>query len=207
MDTTVAFQNYRKMLKILSWQVGERRKETTKRWTLKCPGHLMWINGIKAAFPDARIVWTHRHPINAVPSLCSLNSALHSIFYEGSTLDTPELGQLTKQACKLMLDTARQDFRESGLSYAHVLYENLAKDPIATIRNIYDSWGMEFTPAYQSKLEEFLEADRIKRDAMRAADDSKLHNYTPEAYGLTSDELRADFKDYIAEFNVAEPRR
>lgn len=205
-DSKSAFLNYKKMLQILSWQVGERTPETAKRWTLKCPGHLLWIQGIKAAFPDARIVWTHRHPINAVPSMASLNQALHSVFYDSSGLDIPALGQQTKNGCKLMVETAQKDFRDSGLDYAHVKYDELVKDPIGTIRNIYDRWGIEFTPEFEAKLNEFLEADKAKRDALRSADHAKLHSYTPEQFGLTADELRKDFRDYIEAFNIPEPR-
>jgi hypothetical protein len=206
LDCTAAFLNYKKMLQILSWQVGERTPETAKRWTLKCPGHLLWIQGIKAAFPDARIVWTHRHPINAVPSMASLNQALHSVFYDSSGLDIPALGQQTKNGCKLLVETAQKDFRDSGLDYAHVKYDELVKDPIGTIRNIYGRWGIEFTPEFETKLHEFLEADKAKRDALRSADHAKLHSYTPEQFGLTADELRADFKDYIEAFNIPEPK-
>ena len=50
-----AYLYYRKMLQLLSYQIGE--VEAPRRWTLKCPIHLFYPREIAAAFPDAKLVW------------------------------------------------------------------------------------------------------------------------------------------------------
>ena len=58
MDTTKAYKWYRKVLQLLSYQIFER--EDPRKWVLKCPLHLFYVKEIGIAFPDAKLVWTHR---------------------------------------------------------------------------------------------------------------------------------------------------
>ena len=85
LDSTKAYQGYKNMLRLLSYQCGEA--EAPRRWMLKCPIHLFYIKQIEAVFPDAKLIWTHRHPVSAVPSLCSLIKAFHSVYYEPECMD------------------------------------------------------------------------------------------------------------------------
>ena len=51
-----------------------------QHWVFKAPRHLYGLAGLLAAFPDARIVYTHRDPTAILPSLCSLMEILKSPF-------------------------------------------------------------------------------------------------------------------------------
>ena len=50
-------------------------RQPTERWVLKTPNHLWHLDALLAAYPDARIVWTHRDPGPVVTSLASLANA------------------------------------------------------------------------------------------------------------------------------------
>lgn len=50
-----AYSYYKKVLQLLSWQIGET--EDPRRWVLKCPIHLYYIKEIARVFPDAKLVW------------------------------------------------------------------------------------------------------------------------------------------------------
>ena len=50
-----AYLYYRKMLQLLSYQLGEEKNP--RRWMLKCPIHLFYTKEISAAFPGAKFVW------------------------------------------------------------------------------------------------------------------------------------------------------
>ena len=45
------------------------------RGVLKTPNHLWHLDALLAAYPDARIIWTHRDPGPVVTSLASLANA------------------------------------------------------------------------------------------------------------------------------------
>lgn len=66
METFSAYENYKDVLRMLSWQIKESGKEGEKdprQWVLKSPMHLLFVDAIVNAFPDAIIVWTHRFPL------------------------------------------------------------------------------------------------------------------------------------------------
>ena len=50
-------------------------RRPTERWMLKTPNHLWHLDALLAAYPDARIIWTHRDPGPVVTSLASLANA------------------------------------------------------------------------------------------------------------------------------------
>ena len=49
--------------------------QPTERWILKTPNHLWHLDALLAAYPDARIIWTHRDPGPVVTTLASLANA------------------------------------------------------------------------------------------------------------------------------------
>ena len=61
-----AYASYKQYLQLLSFQVGDRT--TPKRWVLKCPLHVFYLKELAKVFPDAKIVWAHRHPTPTVRS-------------------------------------------------------------------------------------------------------------------------------------------
>jgi hypothetical protein len=87
-----AYFTYKKALKVLSWQIGER--EHCRRWMLKCPFHPHYITQLGEAFPDATIVWTHRDPADCVVSACSLYEGMLKLFYDHTSLNKSAIGEV-----------------------------------------------------------------------------------------------------------------
>ena len=51
-----------------------------------------------------QIIWTHRHPISAVPSMCSLIKSFHKFYYEPGNRDDFELGKrVSALSAKLLI--------------------------------------------------------------------------------------------------------
>jgi len=200
LDATSAYKHHRKLLQLLSHQIGEG--ENPRRWMLKCPIHLFYPREIAAAFPDAKLIWTHRHPISAVPSLCSLLKSMHQIYFEQEGRDDSKLGRQVAKVSGDLLTAAPAMIKESKLPCTDIVYNNLVADPIGTVRAIYKEYGWEFTAEYEKILQEYLEENRKDR-AKRAKGSSQLHSYDPEEFGLTDEGLTTGkFAEYIAEYNV-----
>ena len=68
-DMAPAYAQHRLALQTL------QSRQPTERWVLKTPYHLWHLDALLAAYPDARIVWTHRDPGPVVTSLASLANA------------------------------------------------------------------------------------------------------------------------------------
>lgn len=201
-DATKAYIWYKQILQLLSYQIQEI--EHPRRWTLKCPVHLFFIKEIATAFPDARLIWTHRHPVTAVTSLCSLVKAFHSVYYTPDGLNANALGQQLKKVSADVLHQASKDITDSHVKCSHVLYNELIKNPVKVVKDIYAQNGWEYTSAYEKNLNEYLEQNKREREALKKSGKGEaLHHYAPELYGLTAEELSTGgFESYIEEFKV-----
>jgi len=200
LDASGAYKHHRKVLQLLSHQVGE--VENPRRWMLKCPIHLFYPREIAAAFPDAKLIWTHRHPISAVTSLCSLLKAMHQIYFEQEGRDDKNLGRMVSKISGDLLTSAPDAIKESGLPCSNVVYNSLVHDPIGTVKSIYKEYGWEFTAEYEKILENYLEENRKDR-LKKAKGAAALHQYHPEEFGLTEEQLTTGkFSEYTTRFNV-----
>lgn len=199
LDSTNAYKHHRKVLQLLSHQVGET--QDPRRWMLKCPIHLFYPREIAKAFPDAKLIWTHRHPISAVTSLCSLLKAMHQIYFEQEGRDDHKLGQRVAKISGDLLVNAPSYIQESGLPCSNIVYNNLVADPIGTVKSIYQEYGWTFTPQYEKILKDYLEENA--KDRKKKAKGEVLHEYHPKEFGLTEDVLSTGkFKEYIDKYNV-----
>ena len=64
-DYTPAYEAHRRTLQHLQWH-------NPGRWVLKYPKHLLSLDALLAAYPDAVLIWTHRDPAAVLPSAVSL---------------------------------------------------------------------------------------------------------------------------------------
>ena len=65
-DLRACYAHHKQVLQLLQWH-GERR-----RWVLKWPCHLVALDPLLEVYPDASFVITHRDPVQALASNCSL---------------------------------------------------------------------------------------------------------------------------------------
>jgi hypothetical protein len=66
-DWTPAYRYLYKLIQFLQWQ-KKQRGEIKERWVLKTPGHLGYIDTVFDVFEGARVIQTHRDPLETVPS-------------------------------------------------------------------------------------------------------------------------------------------
>lgn len=149
---------------------------------------------------------THRHPVSAVPSLCSLLSAVHKVYYDPSTNDPAALGRAVRDLSARLLAQTPHDIAASGLQSADVVYDTFVKDPIATVRSLYAQLGWTFTAQYEAILQEHLLKDKQKREQVKAKRGSgeALHSYAPEEFCLSAQDLTEapEFAAYIRKFKI-----
>lgn len=204
MDAKKAYLWYKQILQLLSYQVGEI--DSPRRWTLKCPIHLFFIKQLAQAYPDAKVVWTHRHPVSAVTSMCSLIKAIHSVYYSPDGMDMKQLGRNLKKVSENVLQQATIDIKESGLEHYDIRYADMIKDPIGAVKKIYDQFGWEMSQEYKSILNRYIDENKRQRELMKKEKNNgghALHHYDPETYGLSAEELSSGgFAEYVSNYNV-----
>ena len=224
-----AYKNYRRVLQLLQEQAGEE-----KRWTLKCPVHLGLLEFLVEGFPDARVVWTHRDPKQAVGSLCSFVRATQDM-HEGGLIDMHGLGKdvegfaeevrevkararaflATDRAVRRLgkppFDSPRRSspqwirradrFMEGRNSEdtCSVMYTELIKDPVGTVRSIYKDMGYEFTEEYEGIMREYIRKNKEEREAKKKKG-GKLHEYKLKDYGVEDEVVEKGLGWYRAKY-------
>jgi hypothetical protein len=185
-ERTRSYRYYRNQLKLLQHQRPGRR------WLLKSPAHLLALNALLAVFPDANVIQTHRDPLKALPSFCSLVGT-----NRGLSTAAGDFQRLGAETAILLSDRLNRCFevRRGAAGHFHdVQYQALIQDPIGTVEAIYRRFGFDLTEEVLQLMRKFLtDNPRHKHGA---------HRYSLAQFGLDADTERARFRDYTARFEV-----
>lgn len=162
-------------------------------WNLKLPSHGLWLDTLLAVYPDARLVWTHRDPITATSSYCSLQRLSATVSTGHADLEW--IGQnyswqTAEHARRIMATRAR--IRDDRIIDVH--YADLMRDPMASLRKLYGALGDEFTPEAEASIQAWLDANPQGKFGR--------HEYKLDEFGLTVDQVRANFADYLAAYDI-----
>ena len=188
-DVTPAYRYLDRLLRFLQWQ-KKRAGSRADRWALKAPDHLRNLDVLFATFPDAKVILTHRDPIETIPSFASM---IHTIRVGGTDHADPigigkHWGDRMKRALDRMMEV-RADHEERFLD---VDYRELVAEPMAQIARIYDFVGRTLTDEARASMQEWA--------VENARDKRPVHEYTLEQFGFTRDGLERDFAAYRERF-------
>ncbi len=171
--------------------------QPTERWILKTPNHLWHLEALLAAYPDARIIWTHRDPGPVVTSLASLANAGQRPLT--ARADPRPTAKEWKRKCVFALGSAvAHDAAAEGGWCQHLHYQELMADPIASVRGLYERFGETVSDLHARRMEAYLE--------QRPKDAFGHHRYDPADFGWTYAGLADEFADYTDRYRV-EPER
>jgi hypothetical protein len=188
-DMAPAFAIHRLVLQILQSRLP------TERWSLKTPQYLWCLPALRTAYPEARLVWTHRDPLPVVGSVTSLNQAFYRTW--GRRPDPRETGRYWSSHMReavtrgLAFDAVQSDARWCH----HLHYAALLQDPIAAVEALYAHHGERVTPLHRRRMEAWMR-DRPQTRFGR-------HRYDLADFGLDPEALEADFAAYRERFQVA----
>jgi len=184
-----AFAIHRQVLQILQSRVP------TERWALKTPQYLWCLPALLEAYPDARLIWTHRDPASVVGSVASLNQAFYRTWARA-----PDPG-VTGAYWARHMSTAI----ERGLGFDatqgerawchHVQYADLMKDPVAAVEQLYAAFDERVTPLHRRRMQAWM------RDRPQTA--FGRHRYDLADFGLERAALDAEYAAYRERFDVA----
>jgi hypothetical protein len=130
-----------------------------------------------------------------VGSLASLTTALRSTFSD--EVDPEQVGpEMTRRWADGLERALRA--RDDGLvpadRFFDVRYLDLLRDPIGTVRSIYDHFGLRFTRPAEERMRRFL--------ARHPKDKHGRHQYTLAEFGLDPDEEAVRYRSYRERFGL-----
>ncbi len=189
-DLRAAYEYHERVLRLLQWGTPPQR------WALKWPCHLLALDAIRSVYPDAQFVVTHRDPVQALASNCSLAHALRSS--ADPATDPRRTGrdmlELVRRHVDRLVDFDAAQSAAGRDVLVHVDYYALVDDPAAIMPAVFEALGIPWTDAVDERIRSWrAQNPRGKRG---------VHTYALEEYGLDRDEVAEAFSAYTQRFDI-----
>lgn len=181
-DHALAYEDLKKFIQYLQWQNPGREN---KRWVLKSPHHLGFIDKMISVFPDAKIIQTHRDPIKTVPSFCSMCANLFEPLT--TNFDKVFIGKHWSNKLTRALNHCMNISEKHPDNFLDLEFLNMIKDPIDEMKKIYDFIGEPFGEKTEVAMEAWREENKHEMGA---------HKYSLEEYDLTESQINNNFSKY-----------
>ena len=128
-------------------------RNSDKKFLSKNPTFSPKVDSIYEFFPDAKIIYLVRNPLDTIPSIISWMS------YEWKQFSDPAENYLFKD---YMLELAKEWYeyplerfsKAPTDSYVILRYEDLVRNPKQIVTGIYEKFGFELSPEFEKTLNE-----------------------------------------------------
>jgi len=185
-DHIHAYAQLKIMLQYLQWQNPGRE---SKRWVLKSPHHLGFIDKLLGVFPDAKVIQTHRDPHKTVPSFCSMCANLFEPLT--NSYDKNEIGEHWANKLAKVLNHCMRISNTNAKNFINLEFNKMIKDPIAEMNEVYNFIGEDFSDQAENAMKAWKEENKHEMGA---------HQYSLEEFGLQSSFIDINFEKYINQY-------
>ncbi len=189
-DMRPAYRLHKQILQILQWKVKR------ERWLLKAPAHMNWLPTLFETYPDARLIQTHRDPLQIMGSTVSIISAI--LWMRTKQVDPEGVKRAfgpdyyAPQLYEVM--RLRDQGELPSAQFFDVRFQDLMDRPFDTIRGVYEYFGWDYTADAEARMRTYL--DHKPRGKFGR------HFYSFHDLGLDLATERARYGDYQACFDV-----
>jgi hypothetical protein len=167
-----------------------------KYWVLK-GFHAARLQALFETYPDARIIWIHRDPVQCIASRIVLTGEL----VEALT------GHVDwKQQARIHLAASRAGFQATlnnplvnDPRIYHARYRDFIADPVGTIRSFYTKYAVPFGPDTEAAMRGYLQNNK--------ADRYGKFRYSTDVIGADIGALHAEFEPYRQRFGLEVEKR
>jgi Sulfotransferase family len=186
-DMAPAYRYHRRVLRLLQWHCPPRL------WHLKTPVHMLALDALDSAYPDARFLWTHRDPAAVLGSVCSLVAYVRSWVSDAddsATLGTEQVDLWAEALRRAMVFRERR----GEARFADISFAALNADPVATVAGAYGHFGLELSPEAAHRMGEW--------STENARGSHGVHDYALGDFDLTADGVARAFGFYTDHFAI-----
>ncbi|MCG8686037.1 MAG: sulfotransferase [Desulfobacterales bacterium] len=180
-----AYKWHKKILQVLQWKLPN------ERWVLKAPMHLFGVEALIDIYPDAKIVFTHRDPIDAMVS--GISMVYHWTNFTAGQADKQAIldwyPKLWAQGLKRALLYRKKLAPDQGLDIFH---QEMSADPIKTVEKIYNHFRIPLLEGAKKRMQTWM------RDNPR----SKFGNHecTLNEFGIEPQQIKEIFDFYYDQY-------
>lgn len=182
-DLTATYAYEKRVLKLLQW------RQPTRPWRLKAPSHLLYLEALDTAFPDARFVMTHRDPSDVLLSVCVVYADIMGRFTD--TLDHAYIGELNLRTWSegMRRAIAFRSAESNDARFYDIHFKAMQQDPIDQVRGLYAWLGEDVSVEFAEAMALWW-AHNDERERVSKPD--------PSLFGLETGTVRAQFAEYLA---------
>ncbi len=130
------------------------------RWALKSPAHLWQLGAMMRAYPDARLVQTHRDPLSIVSSLASMLPVLRSAY--SAHVDSRAVATEWADECISALDASMEARKAGVVPAAQVVdlqFRDFMRDPPGAMATLYEAFGYRFEAGFALRIADYIAAN------------------------------------------------
>jgi hypothetical protein len=174
-ERTIPVYKYHKI------QLQALGKRHEKRWVLKAPIHLFFLDALLQVYPDARIIHLHRDPMESIPSFCSLVGVSRRM--GSDSIDKYDIGRFALD----LYETSNKRAHAARMGVADpnnildIQYQDLTDDPLTTISGIYKRLNLDLKPDTERAMADWLTQNPRHKHG--------VHRYSLETFGLKNDQI------------------
>lgn len=186
-DQSPAYAYMVKLLKLLQWQ------RPGKRWILKSPHHLEFIDLIDRHFERVHFLWTHREVTECIPSFISMAAHSRVIFSDQADGNAIARHWIRKTGYMLRKGLDYRNNNEHKHQFTDILYSDLKDDAADILTRVYQLDG-GLTPELLARFKKAEEENPMRKYG--------IHDYKLEDFGVSKDEILNETVEYRNFFKI-----
>ncbi|NKZ11245.1 sulfotransferase [Mycolicibacterium septicum DSM 44393] len=162
-----------------------------KRWVLK-GFHGRRLRALFDTYPDARIVWVHRDPVQVLASQIVAFGRINESL--AGALDWTQYAKDTIEGSRANFHAYLTDPLVDDPRIHHVRYRDFVADPVAAIGGFYDFAGLPLTAAAEKAMRDYLVTNRSDRYGK--------FTYSTDVLPVPVQQLHDEFAGYRERFGI-----
>jgi hypothetical protein len=148
-------------------------------------------------YPDARIIWSHRDPVQTAASITMLIAELQQGL--AGSVDIPAQAKVALARTRRNIAQTMSDPMVNDPRIHHVRYTDFVKDPVGTIRGFYEFAEVPWKPDTEQAMRDYLKNNRGDRYGK--------FKYSADVLGEDIDALNKEFAAFRERFKVEIEKR
>jgi hypothetical protein len=189
MDTDMreTYRYHRRVLRLLQWHCPPNL------WHLKTPVHMLALDALVGAYPNARFLWSHRDPTEVLGSVCSLIHYTRS--WSSDRDDSVELGAEELERWWTAVERAMEFRKRTGEDrFADVSFGDLQTDPLEALAGALERIDIPFTQRSRDSVAAWAGSHEPGSHG--------THTYELSDFGLSPVQIRERFAPYYEAFDI-----
>lgn len=185
-DMQTAYGWHKKLLQLLQWKLPN------ERWVLKAPMHLFGLSRLLEEYPDAKVIFTHRDPVQAMISGVSM-TCQWTEFTTGQA-DVDRIKKWYMSVWEKGLQRAMEvKERMEDHQCIDVSHQALLEDPLPTVEKVYTHLDIPYTAIAKKRMHIWLQDNPRSRFGTHACSSQK--------HGVEASEVKKQFEFYLKRYD------